>query len=99
GGLLVGMLDDVAYEEERLALAAGDRIVLYTDGVTEAAREGNEMFGEQRLIDLVAALPPELAAREAVERILAGLREFLGEAEAGDDVTVMVLRVRPAAVA
>jgi sigma-B regulation protein RsbU (phosphoserine phosphatase) len=39
GGLVVGMMDGVFYEEECVPLAAGDRVVLYTDGVTEAARE------------------------------------------------------------
>lgn len=50
----------------------------------------------QRLESLVAALPPDLSARETVERILAGLEEYLAGAEAGDDVTVMALRVLPA---
>jgi len=67
--------------------------VLYTDGVTEAVRENNEMFGEERLMALVESLPPDLPARELVERVLGGLREFLGEHQAGDDVTVMALRV------
>jgi hypothetical protein len=89
------MTEDLRYEEESVPLAAGDRLVLYTDGVTEAARADGEMFGEERLTRLVASLPHDLAARELVERILAGLREFLGEAEPGDDVTVMALRVLP----
>ena len=93
GGLVVGMMENAAYQEECLQLAPGDRMVLYTDGVTEAAREEGDMFGEERLMALVDSLPPGLPARELTERILAGLREFLGEAEAGDDVTVMALRV------
>jgi hypothetical protein len=93
GGLVVGMMDGVFYEEECVPLAAGDRIVLYTDGVTEAAREDHEMFGEERLMTLVESLPRALSARDTVDHVLAGLREFLGETEAGDDITVMVLRV------
>ena len=87
------MMENVAYAEECLQLVPGDRIVLYTDGVTEAARHDGEMFGHERLVALVESLRRELPARELVERILAGLRVFLGEAEAGDDVTVMALRV------
>ena len=93
GGLVIGVKQNVTYDEECLTLAPGDRLVLYTDGVTEAEREDREMFGEERLMALVESLPLELPARELVERILAGLREFLGPAEAGDDVTVMALRV------
>jgi sigma-B regulation protein RsbU (phosphoserine phosphatase) len=87
------MMEGVRYEEECVALVPGDRVVFYTDGVTEAARADREMFGEERLIRLVESLPRDLAARDVVDRILRGVREFLGDAEAGDDITVMVLRV------
>jgi len=93
GGLVVGMMEGLPYQEEAVALEPGDRVVFYTDGLTEAARADGEMFGEERLAKLFGALPGQLSARELVERTLAGLGEFLGEAEAGDDVTVMVLRV------
>lgn len=93
GGLVVGMLEGLPYEEEAVPLRPGDRIVFYTDGVTEAAREDGEMFGEERLAELFGGLPAHLSARELVDRTIAGLGRFLGEAEAGDDVTVMVLRV------
>ncbi len=93
GGLVVGMKEGVSYQEEKVSLETGDRVVFYTDGLTEAARADGEMFGEERLVNLFGALPAELSARELVERTLAGLRAFLGDAEAGDDVTVMVLRV------
>jgi phosphoserine phosphatase RsbU/P len=93
GGLVVGMMEEARYQEECVALAPGDRVVFYTDGVTEAARPDQEMFGEERLIHLVESLPRDLAAREVVDRVLKGVREFLGDTEAGDDITVMVLRV------
>jgi sigma-B regulation protein RsbU (phosphoserine phosphatase) len=93
GGLVVGMVEGLPYQEEDVTLEPGDRVVFYTDGLTEAARADGEMFGEERLAELFGRLPAALSARELVERTLAGLREFLGEAEAGDDVTVMVLRV------
>jgi sigma-B regulation protein RsbU (phosphoserine phosphatase) len=93
GGLVVGMMEGLPYQEESVPLRPGDRVVFYTDGLTEAARADGEMFGEERLAKLFGPLPVDLSARELVDRTLAGLREFLGEAEAGDDVTVMVLRV------
>ncbi len=94
GGLVVGMMEGAAYEEGTVPLEPGDRLVLYTDGVTEADRGNGDMFGEARLETLLRSLPPGLSAREVVEAVLSRLRLFLGEVEAGDDVTVMALCVR-----
>ena len=93
GGLVVGMMEGLPYEEETVPLEPGDRVVFYTDGLTEAARADGLMFGEERLAALFGGFPAGLSARELVERTLAGLREFMDGAEAADDVTVMVLRV------
>ncbi|MCC6349996.1 MAG: serine/threonine-protein phosphatase [Candidatus Eisenbacteria bacterium] len=93
GGCVVGMLDGPVYEEEALTLAPGDRIVFYTDGVTEAEREDGEMLGEERLYALLDAAPRELSAEQLVEHVLAGVRAWLDGVEPGDDITVMVLRV------
>ena len=81
-------------EEAVVQLAPGDLVVLYTDGISEAANVDNDLFGEQRLIDLVAGLPPGLPASETADRILAGVRAHLDGVEAGDDMTLLVLRVR-----
>jgi sigma-B regulation protein RsbU (phosphoserine phosphatase) len=100
GGLVVGMLEEAAFEEETFELRPGDRLVFYTDGVSEAERADREQFGEERLHALVQGLPPDLSAAEITERILAGVREFLAGREAGDDITLLVLRVLgPAAAA
>ena len=96
GGLVVGMMEGLPYEEGVVALGTGDRLVFYTDGVSEAANAAGEMFGEDRLYALLAALPGSLPAEVIVNRVLEGVRDFLGEAEAGDDITVMALRVLPA---
>lgn len=93
GGLLVGMMEGAVCEEGGVALEPGDRLVLYTDGVTEADRGKGDMFGEARLEALLRSLPPGLSAREVVEGVLAGLRQFLGEVVGGDDVTVKALCV------
>lgn len=94
GGVVVGILEDAAFEEEIVDLKPGDRLVFYTDGVSEAQAPSGELFGEERLYELIASLPRELSAREVTDRIVARVNEFLGGAEAGDDITLMVLRVR-----
>jgi len=94
GGLVVGMMEGLPYVEASLDLLPGDRVLLYTDGVSEAADPSGEMFGEDRLYALLDSLPGDLPARELVDRVLGGLTQFLAGAEPGDDITVMALRVR-----
>jgi serine phosphatase RsbU (regulator of sigma subunit) len=97
GGVVVGFLESASFEEESLPLRPGDRLVFYTDGVTEAQNAAGEMYGEERLYDLVQGLPAHLTARETADRILAGVRAFLDGVEAGDDITLLVVRVEPSA--
>jgi sigma-B regulation protein RsbU (phosphoserine phosphatase) len=91
--MLLGIFDDASFEEESVQLAPGDRVVLYTDGITEAMNRAEEEFGEERLCTLVRTLPTNLSAREVTERIVDDLHAFLDGEEPQDDVTVMVLRV------
>jgi serine phosphatase RsbU (regulator of sigma subunit) len=93
GGTVLGILEGVEYEEEHMVLAAGDRLVLYTDGLTEAEDPDGGMFGEERLYALLRDLPHHLSAREMADRILAEHRRFIAGGEARDDTTLMVLRV------
>jgi sigma-B regulation protein RsbU (phosphoserine phosphatase) len=93
GGTVLGILESVSYEEGRMTLMPGDRLVLYTDGVSEATRADGEQFGEQRVCECIESLPHDLSAREVGERLLARVREFLQDAEPQDDVTLLVLRV------
>jgi sigma-B regulation protein RsbU (phosphoserine phosphatase) len=93
GGLVLGVREGVVYEEESIQLEAGDRLVLYTDGITEAADASQELFGEERLLATLRDLPADLSAREVADRILAELDGFLQGLEALDDRTLMVMRV------
>jgi sigma-B regulation protein RsbU (phosphoserine phosphatase) len=93
GGLILGMFDGADFQEDRVTLAEGDRLVLYTDGINEAVNGNGDEYGEERLYEIVQTAPGHLSARELVEHILEDHRAFLDGAEAQDDVTVMVLRV------
>src|SRR5512143_3791474 len=97
GGLVLGIMEAVEYEEEFIQLEAGDRLVLYTDGITEAANAEQELFGEERLREVLRGLPSDLPARQVADRIFEALHAFLDGAEARDDQTLMVVRmVEPA---
>jgi sigma-B regulation protein RsbU (phosphoserine phosphatase) len=93
GGLVLGIMDGAAYEEERMHLHSGDLVVLYTDGISEATDRHGEFYGDDRLCELVRGFPHDLSARQVTERILEALRGFLDGEEARDDMTLMVLRV------
>ncbi len=93
GGTVLGILEDPVYEEGAVSLAGGDHMVMYTDGITEAPSPSGEMYGEERLYALLAEVSSAASARDVAGRILADVREWMGETEARDDITLMVLRV------
>ena len=93
GGTVLGILEGAEFEEAQVALGPGDLVVLYTDGITEAANVHGEQFGEERLCEAVQSMPRGLPAREVAERLHRTLLEFLGDREPQDDLTLLVLRV------
>jgi phosphoserine phosphatase len=86
-----------ALETRTIRLSPGDVAVFYSDGLNEAMNRDQELFGEERLREVVQqhAAAPAVAIRDA---ILAGVERFTGGAEANDDLTMVVLRVDPPAV-
>lgn len=91
-GMLIGVLDDVFYEERTMELRPGDVLVLYTDGVTEAKNEGGEQFGEERLYRVVEE-KGHLPAQELLDEIYRRVREFSGGLAQRDDITVIIMKV------
>ncbi len=93
GGLLLGVLEDITLEHATVTLDPDDILVLYTDGISEATNAHGELFGEDRVGEFVRSLPPSLDARAIGERVLAEVEHHLGQVEAQDDRTLVVLRV------
>jgi phosphoserine phosphatase RsbU/P len=91
GGTVLGVFDGPEYELGSAQLLAGDRVVLYTDGVTEARNAADEEFGEARLLPLLQE-HCTLSADELQAKILAGVAEFSG-GRWQDDATLLVLAV------
>ena len=94
GGLILGILEHSPYQTGEAVLEPGGRLVLYTDGVTEAANETDEQWGEERLIELLRSAPRSPCA-EVVTRIVGEVRRFEGARGASDDVTLIVARRAP----
>lgn len=91
GGVPIGMFETAKQVESRVALAPGDLVVLYSDGITEAADAKDEEFGMERLIALLEAgrdLPPSALK----DRIFAAVESFTRGVAQYDDQTVLVAR-------
>jgi sigma-B regulation protein RsbU (phosphoserine phosphatase) len=90
----LGILPDAEYQETRLELAPGDQVVLYTDGIVEAMNERQEMFGFDRLLQ-VARAGREMGADALLSKVMAEVGAFVGTGPQHDDLTVIVLSVKP----
>ncbi|MGH6630280.1 MAG: PP2C family protein-serine/threonine phosphatase, partial [Burkholderiales bacterium] len=92
GGPVLGVFPDGAYEQGEVAFACGDRLLLFTDGITEASDAAGEEFGETRLLQSVrrnGAVPVEVL-RDAVMQAVTG---FCG-GEFQDDATLMMIEMK-----
>lgn len=87
--LPLGLFERTMYDEHRTRLEPGDRLVLVSDGVLEAAPPGGEEYGEERLVADLEALDG-VGADETVRRVIRRLRHFEG-VDLRDDITVIVL--------
>ena len=90
GGLVLGAMPGISYPDHALQLERGDRLVLYTDGITEAFNPKEELFGAHRLVDEVHVHGSGTSAA-LVERICQSVNDFAGSAPQSDDITLTVL--------
>lgn len=91
-GTLLGVLDPVEIHEREERIGPGETLLMYTDGVPEARRDG-EQLGEQGLIDL-CRLAPTLTLEALLERIERGAVEHAG-GKLRDDLALLALRLAP----
>ena len=91
GGVPLGIVDDMRFEEGTSAFAPGESVFLFTDGVTEALNESEEEFGNERVHDTIAKVEPG-TAREALDTLVRTVVRFTGEAEQFDDLTCLVFK-------
>ncbi|HTT64457.1 MAG TPA: SpoIIE family protein phosphatase [Bryobacteraceae bacterium] len=91
-GTVVGAFPFASYEERKIQLARGDLLVAYTDGMIEPENEYGEMFGEQRLTDLLAR-NVDRDSHEIIARVMEAVLQWSGDAtELSDDMTMLVAR-------
>jgi len=88
----VGLEHDRPYEVTHTRLEAGDTLLLYSDGLTEARRRDGEEYGQQRIERLLASRVDGSAPRQLVHTLRRDLRAFLDGAPRTDDLTLLALR-------
>lgn len=93
--LFLGGMEGQCYVSHRLKLGKGDRLFLYTDGLTEAMNTTQEMFGEARMRAAAEqAIAPDAGpcgAQDLIERMRRSVAAFTGDAPAADDLTMLAL--------
>ena len=93
GGPALGIPIVATHEEQSLDLGAGQTLVGYSDGVTEALNEGDAFFGDERLLGTLRETAGRPAA-EVAHHLLEAVEAFVGEARWHDDVSLIVVRSR-----
>ena len=90
-GMVVGAFPFAQYGEDRVQLESGDMLVCFTDGITEPENEYGEMFGEERLVDVLLK-NAERETSEVIDAVIHAVHEWTGSSELQDDMTLLVAR-------
>ena len=86
----MGGLDDTIYGQSEMQLGKGDRLLLYTDGVTEAHNPEGKLYGPERLAGVLDETPSE-SGEDVLVRILQDVSAFSNGSPQFDDMTMMLL--------
>ncbi len=91
GGLPLGLFPDQLPKGFNTILGPGERLLLYTDGVTEAMNASQAEFGEERLMEFMARAQ-ELSAKSLVAGVFSAVEEYAGGVDQSDDITCLAIR-------
>jgi sigma-B regulation protein RsbU (phosphoserine phosphatase) len=92
GGMVVGLFDNLAFDEGTVLLRPGDVFIAYSDGITEPENDFGE-FGEQRLIDVIRQ-NRDLPLHEITALVTSAVDDWIGDKEQPDDITLVLARAR-----
>ena len=90
--LPVGLNPDMKYSEQEAMIAPGKILFLYTDGLTEAENSSRNLFGMERVDEVIATF--EGSPQELIETMTAAVHQFVGDTEQSDDITMLAFRIR-----
>jgi serine phosphatase RsbU (regulator of sigma subunit) len=92
-GKMLGVVNDLRFEEIEVGLQKGDRLVLYTDGLTEARNAEGELFGEDRLVGVIGK-NLHLKNADFVKAVYGAARDFQSRQTFQDDVCIISVHIR-----
>jgi sigma-B regulation protein RsbU (phosphoserine phosphatase) len=90
GGLPVGLVDGAVYEQFEVKLHSGDRLLIYSDGISECADQSGKMLGESGLEGIMQGLG-DITGEACLEKLVRRLVGFSGTDEMSDDVSAILL--------
>ena len=89
--LPIAILQDMKFEMQETVLTPGTGIFMYTDGLTEAENKDKELFGEERMMEVLRSTE-DLSAKEQIEGMLNAVHEHVKDAEQSDDLTMIAIK-------
>ena len=87
----VAAMENIRFREHEFELNPGDRLFVYTDGVTEATNQENELFGTARMLEALNS-KADANPEETIENVMNGIHGFVADAEQFDDITMLSLK-------
>lgn len=91
--IALGLMDDFPFEKETVQLSKGTRLLLYTDGVTEAEDKSKDLYGEDRLMEFIQSISAETSSEEVIDNLFSSIKEFTGDNDQNDDITVLTVKL------
>jgi sigma-B regulation protein RsbU (phosphoserine phosphatase) len=90
--LPIGVMSDLKYSEQEIDLVPEMTLFLYTDGLTEAENAERELFGKQRIDNVITTFSG--TPQQLVETMTEAVHQFVGDTEQSDDITMLAFRIR-----
>jgi len=90
--LPIGVAAELNFTDQEATIAPGKTLFLYTDGLTEAENGNRELFGMERITDVIAAFNG--APKEQIETMADAVHQFVGDTEQSDDLTMLAFRLK-----
>jgi len=91
GGIVLGIMEKFPFEEETIEIKFGDVLVVYSDGIAEAMNGKDDMFGEERLAEVLKNILME-SAEQIIDAVIGSVKKFTGSTPQSDDVTIVVVK-------
>lgn len=90
--IAVGLFPEFEYVAEKIQLAKGSRLLLYTDGISEAEARDFSQFGEERILTFASEVSTGADSRTVTESLLENVKNFTGDNDQNDDITIMTIK-------